>query len=122
MADNKQYVTHVKDQGRILVSEDVISAIAVQSLADIEGYAGLDVKPGADIVELIGKSSWGKGVKVTISEEDEVIVECNIIVYYGSSVVTVAGAVQEAVGNAVRSVVGIDKVNVNVNVCGIIRQ
>ena len=69
MAEFKQYVTHVKDNGRILVSEDVISTLAINALTDIEGYAGLDVKPGADIVELIGsKSNWGKGVKVIVSE------------------------------------------------------
>ena len=123
MAEFKQYVTHVKDHGRILVSEDVISTLAINALTDIEGYAGLDVKPGADIVEFIGsKSNWGKGVKVIVSEEDGVTVECNIIIYFGFSVVEVASAVQGVVSNAICSIVGLDSINVNVNVCGIVRQ
>ena len=123
MAEFKQYVTHVKDNGRILVSEDVISTLAINALTDIEGYAGLDVKPGADIVELIGsKSNWGKGVKVIVSEGDEVTVECNIIIYYGFSIVDVASAVQNAVSSSICSIVGLDNVNVNVNVCGFVRQ
>lgn len=123
MADFKQYVTHVRDHGRILVSEDVITTLAINALTDIEGYAGLDAKPGADIVELIGsKSNWGKGVKVIVSEGDEVTVECNILIYYGVSIVTVASAVQEVVSNAICSIVGLDSINVNVNVCGIVRQ
>ena len=123
MAEFKQYVTHVKDHGRILISEDVISALAIGALTEIDGYAGLDVKPGADFVELMGsKSNWGKGVKVIVGDNDEVTVECNIIIYYGVSVVDVAAAVQETVSNAVCAVIGVDSVNVNVNVCGIVRQ
>lgn len=122
MADNKQYITHVKDGGVIQISEDVISSIALHSLTEIEGYAGTSVKPGADIVELIGKKNWGKGVKVQIVDENQISIDCNVIIYYGHSVVTVASAVQEAVLNAVRSAVGVSNVNVNVNVCGIVRQ
>ena len=122
MADNKQYITHVKDGGSIQISEEVISTIVLQSLADIEGYAGTSVKPGADIVELIGKKNWGKGVKVTIGEDDSLTIDCNVIVFYGHSVVTVGSAIQETVSNAIRSTTGVDAVQVNVNVCGIVRQ
>ena len=122
MADNKQYITHVKDGGRIMISEDVISTITAQALTDIEGYAGLIVKPGADIVDLIGKKNWGKGIKVTISENYEVVIDCNVIVSYDHSVVGVASAIQEAVSSAVRSMTGIQVVDVNVNVCGVVRQ
>lgn len=122
MADNKQYITHVKDGGSIQISEDVISTIVLQSLNDIEGYAGTTVKPGADIVELIGKKNWGKGVKVTITEDDSVCIDCNVLISYGHSVVAVATAIQESVANAVRSMTGVTSVNINVNVCGIVRQ
>ena len=122
MADNKQYITHVKDGGSIQISEDVISTIVLQSLAEIEGYAGTSVKPGADIVDMIGKKNWGKGVKVSIAEDDTITIDCNVIAVYGHSVVSVASAIQEAVANAVRSMIGVACVNVNVNVCGIVRQ
>lgn len=122
MADNKQYVTHTQDGGTIQISEDVISTIVLQSLTDIEGYAGTSVKPGADIVELIGKKNWGKGVKVTIAEDNSIAIDCNVIVFYGHSVVGVAAAIQEAVGNVIRSMAGVAAVCVNVNVCGIVRQ
>lgn len=122
MADNKQYITHVKDGGSIQISEDVISTIVLQSLNDIEGYAGTTVKPGADIVELIGKKNWGKGVKVSITEDDSVCIDCNVLISYGQSVVAVATAIQESVANAVRSMTGVTSVNINVNVCGIVRQ
>lgn len=122
MAENKQYVTQVQDNGRVMISEDVISTIVLQSLSDIEGFVGLSAKPGADIVELIGKKNWGKGIKVTINENDELTVDCNVIISYGHSVVAVAGAIQEAISNAVQSMTGVTVISVNVNVCGIVRQ
>ena len=122
MADNKQYITQVQDNGRVMISEAVISTIVFQALNDIEGYVGLSAKPGSDIVELVGKKNWGKGIKVTISETDELSIECNVIISYGHSVVTVASAIQEAVVAALQSMTGVTVVSVNVNVCGIVRQ
>ena len=122
MADNKQYITHTQEQGQIMISEDVISTIAVQALSDIEGFVGLSAKPGADIVDLLGKKNWGKGIKVVIGEADRITITCNVIINYGVSVVAVAGTIQDAVANAVRSMTGVSIVDVNVNVCGIVRQ
>ena len=122
MADRKQYVTHAKDNGAILISEDVIAAIAVQSLVDIEGCAGINGKSNADMIEFIGKKKWGKGVKVTISEKNRVSVVCNVIVMYGTNVVEVAAEIQKAVKLAIRSTIGISAVRVHVNICGLVRK
>lgn len=122
MAENKQYVTQVQDNGRVMISEDVIATIALQSMTDIEGYAGTSTKPGVDIVEMIGRKNWGKGIKVTIDENEALTIECNVLVYYGQSVMNVAKAIQEAVVSAVESMTGVGAVSVNVNVCGIVRQ
>jgi uncharacterized alkaline shock family protein YloU len=122
MADNKQYITQVQDNGRVMISEGVISSIALQALTDIEGYVGLSAKPGSDIVELVGKKNWGKGIKVSISEKDELSIDCNVIISYGHSVVSVATAIQEAIVAALQSMTGVNVVSVNVNVCGIVRQ
>ena len=122
MADNKQCITQVQDNGRVMISDAVISTIVIQALNDIEGYVGLSAKPGSDIVELVGKKNWGKGIKVTISENDELTIDCNVIISYGHSVVNVASAIQDAIMAAVQSMTGVDVVSVNVNVCGIVRQ
>lgn len=122
MAENKQYITRVQDNGRIMISEDVVATIVVQALNDIEGFVGLTGKMGVDIVELLGKKNWGKGLKVTIGENDELSIDCNVIISYGQSVVTVATAVQQAIISAVESMTGVSAVSVNVNVCGIVRQ
>ena len=71
---------------------------------------------------LIGRKNWGKGVKVTVGEDNQLCVDCNVIVSYGSNVMSVATAIQEAAVSALASMVGLEMVSVNVNVCGIARQ
>ena len=122
MAENKQYIVQKQENGSVMISEDVITAIVAQAVSEVEGIVGLNTKPGADIADLIGKKSWGKGMKIMIAEDDTVAIECNLTVAYGMSVVTVASAVQDAVRNAVESMAGIQVTAVNVNVCGIVRK
>lgn len=121
MAENKQYITQQQENGRVMISEDVVAAIALQALNEIDGFAGLSTKPGADIAELIGKN-WGKGIKISISADNELTVDCNIMVFYGSSVVNVAKEIQSSVTSELESVTGVKVVGVNVNVCGIVRK
>jgi uncharacterized alkaline shock family protein YloU len=122
MADNKQYVTQVQENGTVMISEDVIATIVANSVSDVEGIIGLTTKPGADIADKFGMKNWGKGMKIAIAEDNSVSVDCNIVVAYGQSVVTVAQAVQAAVTAAIESATSVNVAAVNVNVCGIVRQ
>ena len=122
MADNKQYVLQEREKGNVLISEDVIATIAAHAVGEVEGIAGLSVKPGAEIVEMLGKKFWGKGIVVSVGENQEVYIECNVILYYGQSVIAVSQAVQAAVYSAVESFANLTIGAVNVNVCGIVRQ
>lgn len=122
MAENKQYITQAQEDGCVLISESVIIDIAALSVAEVEGVAGVSTKPGSDIVEMIGVKNWGRGLKVTIREDEKLVVDCNINVKYGYSVADVAKAVQEAVMSAVESMTNVRPAAVNVNVCGIVRQ
>ena len=74
MAENKQYVTLDRENGNILISEDVIATIVSHAISEVEGVSGLSAKPGNDIVEFIGKKIMGKAIKITIGEEDELYV------------------------------------------------
>lgn len=122
MAENKQYITQIQNNGSVLISEDVIASIVAHTVGEVEGVAGLAAKPGADIADIIGKKNWGKGMKITIGEEDALSIECNVNVHYGHSVVSVAKAVQESVTNALESMAGVAVSSVNVNICGIVRS
>ena len=121
MAENK-YITQAQENGNVKISEDVIYTIADHALAEVEGYVALSTKPGADIADLIGKKSWGKGMKISIAEDDSIAVDCNVIIAYGQSVVSVANAIQEAITSALESMTGVRVSGVNVNICGIAQK
>ena len=122
MAEYKQYITQIQENGNVMISEDVIATIVAQSVCEVEGVADLVSKVGADIADLIGKKAWGKGMKILIAEDNTLTIACNIQIKYGHSVVEVAAAVQNAVTAAVENMTGVKVASVNVNVCGITRQ
>ena len=122
MAESKQYVKQAQDNGSVMISEDVIAAIVGHALRDVEGAAGLDVKPGVDIVELIGVKPRSKSVKVSVDDKNNVTIDCNISVNYGHSVMEVAKAAQVAIAAEVESMAGVEIAAVNVFVCAIVRQ
>ena len=110
-----EYITQSQENGNVLISEDVIAAIVENTLTEVEGV----VKGGSEVV---GKKSWGKGIRITVAEDNSLTLGCNIIVNYGESVINVAKNVQEAVTTAVESVTGVNVTDVHVNVCGIVRK
>ena len=115
MAENKQYITQIQDNGTVMISEDVVATIVEHTLTEVEGV----VKGGAEVV---GKKSWDKGIRIAIAEDNSLTIGCNIVVAYGESVMDVAKAVQNAISNAVESVTGVTVADVNVNICGIVRK
>ena len=122
MAENKQYVTQDQETGTVQISEDVIASIVTHAAKEVEGVIGISAKTGSDFAELLGKKNWGKGLKVTVSENNSVVIECDIIVAFGQNVVDIAKATQEAIINALESMSAIQIDAVNVNICGIVRQ
>ena len=115
MAENKQYITQIQENGNVMISEDVVATIVEHTLTEVEGV----VKGGAEVV---GKKSWGKGIRIAIAEDNSLTIGCNIVVAYGESVMDVAKAVQSAISTAVESVTGVTVADVNVNICGIVRK
>lgn len=113
MSESKEYVSQTLENGSIHISEEVIAAIAAMAARDVEGVYGLNSNTGA------GKKSAGKGIRLVITEDDEISIDCYIIVLYGHSVVEVAKAVQEAVTSTVESTTGRTVRSVNVSIGGI---
>jgi uncharacterized alkaline shock family protein YloU len=115
MADN--YITTVTDRGDISISEDVIAGLVGAAITEVDGVAGVSNTVGSDILDLIGKRTLSKGVKVS-KEDETVIVDVLIMVNYGCVVTEVAKNVQAAVSNALEAMSGITPV-VNVHVSGV---
>lgn len=122
MADNKNYISQPQENGCVFISEDVIATIAQHALSEIDGFAGLSTKSGADVVDLVGRRGFGKGIKVTVTEDNKLYIDCNVLVAYGTNVMNVAKVIQRAIANAVESTTGNKVDGVNVNISGIIRK
>ena len=121
MAEYKQYITQIQENGNVMISEDVIAAIVAHGLAEVDGIGSLGSKPGIVIADFAAKKNWSKSLKILIAEDNTVSIDCSIMVAYGNSVVDVAAAVQQNVTSNVESMTGVKVANVNVNVCGIVR-
>ena len=121
MAEYKQYITQIQENGNVMISEDVVAPIVAYALAEVEGVGSLGVKPGVSLADYTTKKNWGKGRKILIAEDNTLKIECGVMVSYGHSVVEVAKEIQAAVTSSVESTTGAKVTNVHVNVCGIVR-
>ena len=120
MAEYKQYITQIQENGNVMISEDVVANIVAHALSEVEGVGSLGTRPGIGIADFETKRNWSKSLKVLIAEDNSLTIDCSLMISYGYSVVDVAAAVQQAVTANVESMTGV-KVNVvNVNVCGIV--
>lgn len=112
MSENKEYVSQNLENGSIHISEEVVASIVKMAVEEVDGVHGLSTN-------LATKKNSGKSVKLVISEDNEISIDCYIVVTYGCSVVEVAKNVQEAVANLVESTTGHKVSSINVNISGI---
>ncbi|MBP8640966.1 MAG: Asp23/Gls24 family envelope stress response protein [Oscillospiraceae bacterium] len=115
MADN--YITTENEKGKINISEEVIAVMVGAAITEVEGVDGLANTVGNDILDLIGKKSLAKGVKITLTEE-HMVIDVLIMVVFGCVITDVASKVQNAVSNAIESMTGVTPI-VNVHVSGV---
>lgn len=118
MADNKEYLVQKQEKGSILISEEVLASIAALAVREVEGVYGLSTSTSFDLGNILGKKNLRKGIRVTFNEKG-FEVSCNLIVKVGCAVMDVAKNVQQAIGNEIFSMTGVNPAKVNVNVCGI---
>ena len=111
MAENK-YITLTQENGQVLIAEEVLVNIISLAVAEVEG-AELSGKPGIN---------WGKGIKLTIEDDNAVTAKCYVNVAYDQSIISIAAAVQESVTVALESTSGVVVRGVDVCVVGITRK
>ncbi len=118
MADGKEYISKVSEEGSVNISEDVISIIALEAMREVEGFGSVSNPLSKDLAELIGKKSAARGVSVQPGEES-VCIDVFVSIKYNYSVTTVSRAIQEAIRKSVEDMTGIQVKAVNVHVGGI---
>ena len=108
------YFTTKTEKGNISISEDVIAAITVAAIAEVEGVAQ---PPLAAVQELVGKRSAAKNIHASFDGET-LLVEATIMVRQSASITAVAEKAQRAVAAAVESTTGLRSM-VNIHVSGV---
>ena len=119
MADNKDYMTLAEENGNLHISEEVIAAIAVGAVREVEGVSGMMTNLGGSVTDLLNnKKNAQKGVKnVKIDlTNDTLTMDLYLTVRYGFSIPEVAENAQKAVAAAVEAMAGCTVSAVNIHV------
>lgn len=119
MSENKEYVSQTVENGSIRISEDVIASIAAMAAMEVEGVYGLNNIIGSELAGKISKKSQGRGIRLVISDNNDISIDCYVVVLYGHSVFDVAKSVQENVTTVVEATTGQKVKTVNVSISGI---
>jgi uncharacterized alkaline shock family protein YloU len=109
----------VNSLGKIDISEEVISTIAGATAVECYGLVGMASRKLTDgFVDLLGRENLGRGVVVSI-KDNEVIIDLHIVVGYGVKISEVAANVMERVRYTTEKLTGLNVSQVNVNVQGV---
>lgn len=110
------------NNGIVKVADEVIAVTAAMAAARVEGVASLVGGITDNITKNILRMNVTKGVKVSW-EDDVLIIDIYVNVYYGFRIPEVAWDIQESVKNQVKEMTGEVTKAVNIHVQGVeIRQ
>ncbi len=121
MGESKEYLTLTEETGNIHISEEVVAAIVVGAVRDVEGISGMMNTVGGNVADLMGKKNQAKGVRgVKINmTEPAMVLDLYVTVRYGYAIPEVAENTQKAVASAVEAMTGCSVGEVNVHVGGV---
>lgn len=118
--EKNETVKNVEESTNIQISDDVIAVIAGMAVAEVPGVAEMAGGFAGGISEVLsGKKNMAKGIKV-VTEENNVVIDVNIIVDFGTRIPDVAFEIQKRVKKSVESMTGLTTSEVNVHVQGVI--
>ena len=122
MADNKEYMIVPVEDGTIHISEEVIAAIAVGAVREVEGVSGMMTSLGGSVADLVSnKKNAQKGAKsVKIEMDGETLaLDLYLTVEFGHPIPEVAENAQKAVKSSIEAMTGCTVTTVNIHVGGV---
>ena len=121
MAEESKIVLSSKDQtlGAIQISPRVLEFIAGIAASQVDGVAKMYGSLANNVGELLGRSDHRRGVKLTRSDDDTLMIDVAVYLDYGVSVPLVAAKIQENVKQRIASMTDLVVTTVNVHVQGI---
>ncbi|MCI8806103.1 MAG: Asp23/Gls24 family envelope stress response protein [Clostridiales bacterium] len=116
MAEGK---SNFKCSGQVNISDDVIAVIAGTTALQTDGVVGMAGNLAGDIIEMLGKRNFSKGVKISI-EDKNVYIYLGLVMRFGSKVHETALMVQENVKTAVENMTGLSVAAVDINISNLV--
>ncbi|MCI2058831.1 MAG: Asp23/Gls24 family envelope stress response protein [Oscillibacter sp.] len=120
MGESREYMTLPEENGSINISEEVIAAIAVGAVREVEGVSGMMTNVSGSVADLVTKTAQKglRGVKIDLSGT-EMTLDVYLTVQYGHPIPEVAENAQKAVAAAVEAMTGCSVGAVNIHVGGV---
>ncbi|ACB85279.1 Asp23/Gls24 family envelope stress response protein [Natranaerobius thermophilus] len=115
MEYNSHTMAEKNELGHVRIGNNVIGVIAYLALSDFDEIYNVGGGISEGLSEFFGKKSQSKGINVEL-EEDNVFIDVNVDIKYGTKIPDVSKAAQEAVKEAVENMTGFSVTNVNVNI------
>ena len=122
MGESKEYMTLPEENGSIHISEEVIAAIAVGAVREVEGVTGMMTNLGSTVGDLVNNrrnaQKGARGVKIDMADAS-LTLDLYLTVRYGTAIHEVAENAQKAVRSAVEAMTGCQVGAVNIHVGGV---
>ncbi|MET0015880.1 Asp23/Gls24 family envelope stress response protein [Oscillibacter sp.] len=121
MGESREYMTLPEENGSINIAEEVIAAIAVGAVRDVEGVSGMMSGMGGSVTDLMNKKNAQKGtrgVKIDMTGAT-LTLDIYLTVAYGHPIPEVAENAQKAVVSSVEAMTGCPVGTVNIHVDGV---
>lgn len=111
------------NEGSLKISEEVISTIAGMAASEINGVAGLSLRPNPDLKGFFSSRHTQKNVSKAIRlevKDGDATIDVYVNLYMGTKIPDVAAEIQSRVKDAVQNMTGITVSKVNVHVAGVV--
>ena len=104
--------------GSVQISEDVVASIAALTAKEVEGVNSTAGTITNELAGKLGVKNLSKGVKAII-DGDNVMIDMNINMEYGYSIMKTCSMLQEKVVQTVNNMTGLNVIEVNVRIAGV---
>lgn len=123
MAESKEYMTMPEENGSINIAEEVIAAIAVGAVREVDGVSGMMTNLSGSVADLVSGSRKSaqkgiRGVKIDMTGA-ALVLDLYLTMKYGVAIHEVAENAQKAVSAAVEAMTGCPVEAVNIHVTGV---
>lgn len=118
MAENNALEMTQNGLGSIEIAPEVIEVIAGIAASEVEGVASMRGDFASGVVEMFGRKSHSKGVKVDLSDQ-QVKVDVYCVLNFGVSIPKVAKQIQENIHQAILNMTGLETDEINVHIVNV---